>query len=101
MFTPAGFFTLSPVPSDSPATQLFDFNDIPCPPPDIQEQLDPGYRYSPVILMEIGIPLEIGNLSTECEVQAIMDPPTAFNIFDFLSGPNDGGTDGGGNDGGW
>lgn len=88
--------TLSPVPGGSAVPQPFNFDDLPCPPLAIQEQLDPGYRYSPVIALSISDPMQIGNQSAmmECDVQAIMDPPEPVQFGGSLSGPNDGG-------GGW
>ena len=98
--------TLQPVPGSTPIAQAFDFSDIPCPPPAIQKELDPGYRYSPVVYIGSSIPMmntsADGSLSSmECDILAMMDPPEPAYAVDYLSndgsyfvGPPDSGDDG-------
>lgn len=50
-FRPEDMHTLQKIPGlEIPATKTFNFNDLPCPPANIAEQLDPGSAYRPVVV---------------------------------------------------
>lgn len=40
---------LQALPGPTPTPHLFNFEDLPCPPPEIQGQLEPGEEYTPVL----------------------------------------------------
>ena len=49
-YLPEEMSTLQDIPGAAPVTQIFNFNDLPCPPPATAERLDPGSAYRPVVL---------------------------------------------------
>lgn len=94
-YSPGQLSTIHPVPTGKPEPRGFNFGDIPCPPKEIQAQLDPGALYSPVVILDSGVLMEHKGKIVQCDSYAILDPPTAaFDIgWDDLEW--------GGGDGGW
>ncbi|MCJ1280141.1 hypothetical protein MMC21_007968 [Puttea exsequens] len=92
-YKPGELSTLHALPGGSTVPQVFDTNDLPCPPPEIQDQLEPGSAYNPVLIPPFIYDYTIdspGNITLQCEVKAIKDPPLPARAVRAISGPNDG-----------
>ena len=73
------------------------FEDLPCPPPEIQSQLEPGERYSPVLVPPDDV-LAKGLLNGSqyfagCTMPFIRDPSGFAVRAEAITGPDDGGID--------
>lgn len=53
--------TLQDIPGAAPVTQVFNFDDLPCPPPAIADELDPGSAYRPVVIANESDFVIVGN----------------------------------------
>lgn len=93
-FAPDALSTVQPVPSGTPIPQVFDFQDVPCPPPRIQDQLEPGRLYRPVLAPPVDqllSSLENASISVaHCQFDMIVDPPMFATWDPLLSPPDDG-----------
>lgn len=68
-------------------TRAFNFSDLPCPPPEIAQQLDPGAAYNPLVIIPTswGMPWEIANETLNCELEAIKDPPSSHTAIGHIN----------------
>lgn len=96
-YNPGQLRTLHPAPSGKREERVFNFDDVPCPPKELQAQIDPGALYSPVIILDSSVPMMTPDNSgmVVCDSYAIMDPPTPAAEMDW------GDMGWGGGDGGW
>ena len=73
--------------------KVFNYDDLPCPPESIQDQIDPGFLYSPVLQAPFHWTIDIvsGNKTGRmgCKVAAVNDPPVAATVEEILTGPDD------------
>ncbi|MDI1493213.1 MAG: hypothetical protein OHK93_005001 [Ramalina farinacea] len=84
-YDPRDVSSLQGVPGSTPTPEAFNFNDLPCPPPDIAQQLDNGSAYNPVFLPPLG---SVGVSNIDCTVAyGIQDPPGAAMMVRTISVP--------------
>lgn len=67
------------------------FADLPCPPPDIAQYLNPEVPYSPILKQLFRTYMNLNNSQETCKQAAVRDPPVKAVRVDYISGPKDGG----------
>ncbi|MDI1488659.1 MAG: hypothetical protein OHK93_007934 [Ramalina farinacea] len=89
-YPPDALQTLQANPPGAPLTQVFNYADLPCPPPGIADQLDPGAAYNPVLVPPFSIVHRIENTNDtlDCNVNAIKDPPNWVVGVNGINGPS-------------
>ena len=93
-YRPDRMSTLQPIPDAPSATKLFNFEDLPCPPSNIADQLEPGKQYNPIIVPPFNfstllhVKRQVSNkhiIPQRCLITAIRDPPTrAIRVHEIL-----------------
>lgn len=80
---------MQPIPDGDPVARVFNYADLPCPPPDIAAQLDPGAAYNPVLIAPFHIVHTIDNTNStlDCNVNAIKDPSRPVVRVNSITGP--------------
>ncbi|KAL8669397.1 MAG: hypothetical protein Q9168_006009 [Polycauliona sp. 1 TL-2023] len=74
-----------------PVTKVMNYEDLPCPPPDMAPQLDPEVPYFPILKQLFRTWASINGSDESCEQIGVRDPPVRAVLVDRISGPKDGG----------
>ncbi len=90
-YPPRYLSTLQYRPNAPPATRVFDFADLPCPPSDAAQAFDLGTPYSSILVPEAIAIFRDRGQGVTCEIAATRDPPVKGVRVREISGPNDDG----------
>ena len=66
------------------------YADLPCPPPDVAQYLNPEVPYSPLLTQLFRTWATVNGSGALCEQPAIIDPPVRAVRVPRISGPKDG-----------
>jgi hypothetical protein len=84
--------TLQKLPNATTTPQVFNFGDLPCPPPGIQYLLEPGSAYAPILHPPFDLKEDFVNSSySDCDMAPIKDPPGLAVVGNTLTPPGHGG----------
>lgn len=67
------------------------YADLPCPPPDLAQYLNPGVPYSPLLKQLFRTYAPINGSDVVCEQPFVIDPPVRAVRVDRITRPKDGG----------
>ena len=82
-----------PSGATTPIPQEFDFSDLPCPPPNIQNQLEPGAAYSPLLYLADRTDFWVSSEYQSCNISNVKDgnypavPATVISASDGFFSP--------------
>ena len=57
----------------SPVPKVYNFTDYPCPPPDIQSQLEPGAAYFPLLYLNDRKDFWVSEKFPKCKISNVPD----------------------------
>lgn len=73
-----------------PATKVMNYTDLPCPPPELGQYLNPQVPYSPILKQLFHAYVNFNSSDEVCEQAAVIDPPIRAVRVDRIAGPKDG-----------